>query len=214
MKIEEWIGLFGVVFLLVVVFLAVMPRDAREPPSASGVAAEPVKLTVPQAGFVGSPSPDGGSLPAFPGMGQMLNVAATRPMAPEADLTPVPVPTPTEGAAPAQPGLMPFERAPMVRFTGTIQQITEMPQQDRQMHIWIHAGAGVESHISVGPQWFLSYLGCDLRHDQQVTGKGFRFDRSSLNSNPVIYAKQMLVNGRWCQLRNDEGFALWSNQLR
>ncbi|MBF0154466.1 MAG: hypothetical protein HQL64_12060 [Magnetococcales bacterium] len=208
MKTEEWIGLVGAIFLLVVVVLAVVPWDVRKSSSQSGGGAEGVNLLVPQPGFVGA-LPPGGGASLFPGMGQAIPVAAQTsvPGGP-------PTPTLAEGATVAQPGLMPFEQAPMVRFDGVIQQMTELPQQDRQVHIWIHEGGGRESHVSVGPQWFLNYMGCDLVHDQHVSGKGFRFDRTRLEPDPVIYAKQLLVNGRWCQLRNDEGFALWSNQLR
>jgi hypothetical protein len=29
-----------------------------------------------------------------------------------------------------------------------------------------------------------------------------------------LFAKTIAVNGKTCRLRNDEGFALWSNRLR
>ncbi|MBF0425088.1 MAG: hypothetical protein HQL66_04635 [Magnetococcales bacterium] len=215
MKIGEWIGLGGVVTLLIVLALALSPLEARRIASATGggdgAAGAAVSLLVPQPGFIGPlPATGNGSSP-LAGVGGAINVAA-RAVVP--DTAPPATTTAAEGSVLAQPGLMPFEQAPMVRFDGTIQQITELPQQDQQVHIWVHEPGGRESHISVGPQWFLSYMGCTLTHDMRVSGKGFRFDRTRLDPDPVIYAKQLFVNNRWCQLRNDEGFALWSNQLR
>ncbi|MBF0138445.1 MAG: hypothetical protein H7833_09925 [Magnetococcus sp. DMHC-1] len=214
MKLEEWIGVTGAIFLLGVMALAFYPSDPQKPQTPAGGGGEAINLVVPQPGFVGAP-PAGGTSPAYPGLGQMLNVAAPGNAVPGGTTDPnAATTTATEGGTPIQPGMVPFEQAPMVRFEGTIQQITELPQQDRQVHIWIHEIGGRESHVSVGPKWFLGYLGCDLIHDQRVSGKGFRFDRTRLDPDPVVYAKQLFVNGRWCQLRNDEGFALWSNQLR
>ncbi|OSM08625.1 putative Magnetosome protein MamS [Magnetofaba australis IT-1] len=121
--------------------------------------------------------------------------------------------TQQDGATPAQPGLMPFERAPIKRFSGTIQQITELPRRDQQIHIWVTEPGGRELHVSVAPKWFLQFMGCTLSHDAQVNGRGFKFDRAN-KRDPVVYAKEFTINGRRCQLRNDEGFALWSNKLR
>lgn len=114
--------------------------------------------------------------------------------------------------APAQLGMMPFEQAPQVRFDGKIQQVTEFQQQDGQIHIWIHDQSGRELQISVAPRWFLEYMGCQLTHDIPVAGQGFRFDNQG--ADPLIYAQKIRVNGKNCRLRNDEGFALWSNRLR
>lgn len=112
----------------------------------------------------------------------------------------------------AQPGMVPFEQAPKVKFGGRIQQITELQQRDGQIHIWVHGPGGVEQQISVAPGWFLEYMGCQLTHDLALTGLGFQFDHQG--PDPLIYAQKIVVNGRNCRLRNDEGFALWSNRLR
>ena len=44
-----------------------------------------------------------------------------------------------------------------------------------------------------------------------VNGMAFRFDTAGPDT--PIYARTIKVNGRPCQLRSDEGFALWSNRL-
>ncbi len=111
-----------------------------------------------------------------------------------------------------KPGLMPFEQAPKVRFSGAIQQVSEMPQRDGQMHVTLHDPAGREVHLSVAPDWFLQYMGCSLRHDATISGVGFQFDDSPVGR--VIYVKKLVTGRQTCHLRNDEGFALWSNQLR
>ncbi|MBF0610901.1 MAG: hypothetical protein G8345_16490 [Magnetococcales bacterium] len=122
-------------------------------------------------------------------------------------LTPMPPPI-----TKPKPGLIPFEQAPTVRFKGRIQQVTEMVQRDGQIHIWIHDISGKEMQVSVAPGWYLQYMGCTLGHDTEITGMGFSFDNQG--GDPLIYARQIQINGRNCRLRNDEGFALWSNRLR
>lgn len=112
----------------------------------------------------------------------------------------------------AQPGVMNFEQAPRVRFSGVVQQVSEFRKRDGQIHIWIHTANGKEREISVGPSWFLRYTGCKIAHDTKVSGVGFSFDNKG--QDPVIYAKNIIVNGKKSRLRNDEGFALWSSRLR
>ncbi len=117
----------------------------------------------------------------------------------------------------AQPGMMPFERAPKVRFEGQVQQITEMPQRDGQIHIWLNMPAkgnqrAREQQISIAPGWFLRYMNCTITHDIQLSGIGFQFERK--RPSALIYAQKITIGRKVCQLRNDEGFALWSNKLR
>ena len=112
----------------------------------------------------------------------------------------------------AAEGLVLLQQTPQVNFSGKVQQVTEQPQSDGQLHVWLQDANGAESRISVGPGWFLKYLGCDLTHDAVVDGAGFTYERNG--TSPLIYAKRIRINGRACQLRNDEGFALWSNKLR
>jgi hypothetical protein len=109
-------------------------------------------------------------------------------------------------------GMVLLQKAPRVNFSGQVQQVSEQPQSDGQLHLWLQDPQGKESRISVGPGWFLTYLGCPLRHDATVDGAGFTYEKSG--QVPLIYAKWIRMNGRTCQLRNDEGFALWSNKLR
>ncbi|MBF0291036.1 MAG: hypothetical protein HQK86_02670 [Nitrospinae bacterium] len=143
------------------------------------------------------PSLESSDFAAPPGMQpaqpQMMNVAQTQP-------------------APPTGGLLDFERAPEKAFSGTVQQVSELQQKDGQIHVWLSGPNGVEQEISVGPSWFLRYIGCEIAHDSAISGVGFYFD--NIAKDPVIYAQKITLNGRLCQLRNDEGFALWSNQLR
>ncbi|MBF0283518.1 MAG: hypothetical protein HQL51_03570 [Magnetococcales bacterium] len=134
-------------------------------------------------------------------VGQAATAGGTGPLTPNAPR-----------AAPPQQGMVPFEQAPQMRFDGKIQQLTELQQRDGQIHIWVHDVSGREVEISVAPNWFLAYMGCTLTHDIPVSGVGFRFDQQG--GDPLIYAQRIRVNGKICRLRNDEGFALWSNRLR
>lgn len=115
-------------------------------------------------------------------------------------------------ATPQATGLLDFEQAPEKSFSGTVQQVSELQQKDGQIHVWLNTPTGVEQEISVGPSWFLRYIGCEIAHDSAISGVGFYFD--TITKDPIIYAQKISLNGRVCQLRNDEGFALWSNQLR
>lgn len=121
-----------------------------------------------------------------------------------------------EGVTTAGPGdksgMILLQQAPQMRFNGQVQQVSEQPQSDGQLHLWVQDAQGKELRVSVGPGWFLSYLGCPLRHDAVVEGSGFTFEKSG--QLPLVYAKWIRIDNRTCQLRNDEGFALWSNKLR
>lgn len=124
---------------------------------------------------------------------QMVNVAQTQ-------------------AAPQAAGMLDFEQALDKSFSGQVQQVSETQQKDGQIHVWINTPGGLEQEVSVGPAWFLRYIGCEIGHDVAISGTGFYFDK--IAKDPVIFAQKISFNGRVCQLRNDEGFALWSNQLR
>ncbi len=151
----------------------------------------------PAASVVGMTTVPG----AGPVTAQMIPVAAT--VQPDAGTTVRTTP---------KPGLILLQNAPRINFSGTIQQITEQPQSDGQLHVWVQDAQGLETRISVGPGWFLQYLGCELAHDIPLSGSGFTFQQTG--RNPLVYARKIVVNGKTCQLRNDEGFALWSNKLR
>ena len=165
-------------------------------------------------GVVALFSDGSGSLSA---VSQPESPVPTAPLSPVAGVNPVRMmtvaavqPTPrVDGTAGS--GLMSLGRAPQVNFQGSVQQITEQPQSDGQLHVWLNTPGGQELRISVAPGWFLQYLGCPLQHDIAVSGSGFVFKDVS---NSLVYARKIVVNGKACQLRNDEGFALWSNKLR
>ncbi|MBF0621331.1 MAG: hypothetical protein HQL54_05340 [Magnetococcales bacterium] len=111
-----------------------------------------------------------------------------------------------------QQGIVPLTRLPQVSFSGAIQQISEIAERDGQIHVWVKGPAEEDFHISLAPGWFLEYTGCTLAHDIQVRGAGFQLDKKTPSS--LIYAKKIVINGKPCLLRNDEGFAFWSNKFR
>ncbi|MBF0626964.1 MAG: hypothetical protein HQL91_01965 [Magnetococcales bacterium] len=178
-----WIVVLGMLFLFGVIVAALLPDGFWESGKNRSASRNPSSV-------VGS---NAMTQPALDGL-QMIPVAAVAPAA-------------TNGS-----GLVMLQQAPTVNFSGTVQQISEQPQSDGQLHLWLTAANGQEQRISVGPGWFLKYLGCPLTHDVTVDGSGFSFERGG--TSPLIYAKRIRMNGRICQLRNDEGFALWSNKLR
>ncbi|GMT41910.1 MAG: hypothetical protein IEMM0002_0321 [bacterium] len=128
----------------------------------------------------------------------------------------VPAAALTPGANTKLPGLRNFENFPSVRFEGIVQQVSELPQHDGQIHIWVEppqgGPQGGEQRISVGPEWFLKYTGCAIAHDIKISGVGFLFDKPG--QDPMVYAKKIRIGRKVCRLRNDEGFSLWSNRLR
>ncbi len=192
MKLEEWLTALGLFAVVAVVVFAISPSDLWQ----GGGSAAPASLAV-QAG-------QAGLLPVTGVQPPVQGVAA-------AMVQSVPSTQPLRITRP-QPGLMPFEQAAQVRFSGTIQQISELQQQDGQIHLWLNDPLGQEQHLSVAPAWFLHYMGCSLQHDAAISGTGFRFDKS--NNKALIYVKKLIIGRNVCHMRNDEGFALWSNQLR
>ncbi|MEO5377224.1 MAG: hypothetical protein H7832_05505 [Magnetococcus sp. DMHC-6] len=218
MKPEEWIGVIAVLFLLGVAVAALVPDYVWNPQRYDSTAR-----------MAGSQT---GTLPAM----AQRDLSWASPAA-NATLPANQVPTVTPNSTPKtmnqmnrmpiandaiphvpniptkpQPGIIAFEQAPRERFDGTIQQISEMPERDGQIHIWVSDNTGQEKQISLAPNWFLKYMGCILTHDIPISGIGFRFDQNK--GDALIYARKISVNGRNCILRNDEGFALWSNKLR
>ncbi len=118
------------------------------------------------------------------------------------------------GRKSALPGLVPFSRAKSERFRGSVTRLTSRGENTgwNQIHIWVDNGSGTSKEVSVAPRWFLEYLGCPVQDKSRVRGVGFRFDR--VRPNAELYAKNITVGKKSCRLRTDEGFALWSNQLR
>ncbi|GAB0057879.1 Magnetosome protein MamS [Candidatus Magnetaquicoccaceae bacterium FCR-1] len=185
MGLAEWILVAGAFLMLLIVVIALLPERLweRKPPQTN--------LANGQVGTNALLRPEDQL-----GL-RMIPVAAPR--------------NPPDGGTGAA-GLTQLQQAPTVTFSGTVQQVSEQPQSDGQLHLWITAANGTESRISVGPGWFLKYLGCPLAHDVAVDGSGFSYEKGG--ARPLIYAKRIRINGKVCQLRNDEGFALWSNKLR
>ncbi|CAK0756026.1 putative Magnetosome protein MamS [Gammaproteobacteria bacterium] len=178
----EWLVAGGVLFLAGLLVVALFSDGLRSSPERQPEALAPTPI----------PSPVVGATPV-----RMIPVATVQP-------------TPrVEGAAGS--GVMSLRQAPQVNFKGSVQQMTEQPQSDGQLHVWLNTASGQEQRVSVAPGWFLQFLGCPLQHDIMISGSGFVF--KEVNSN-LVYAKKIVVNGKACQLRNDEGFALWSNKLR
>lgn len=114
----------------------------------------------------------------------------------------------------AMAGMTPFEVAPLKPFRGDVQQMIQRgdPAQWGQVHVLLSDVSGDQVEISLAPRWYLQYLGCALSSGVRVRGMAFDFDGRT--PSPVLYAKDLTVQGTKCRLRNDEGFALWSNQLR
>ena len=197
MKFEEWLTVLGFFAVIAVMVLAILPENLWQT-QRSGV--NQVDAAV-QVGLL--PDLPGGRAWQQPPV-QGVAVAAVRPL-PNVNGV-------QKRTTRPKPGLMPFEQAARVRFSGTIQQISELQRQDGQIHVWLNDPQGKEQHLSVAPSWFLHYMGCTLRHDAAISGVGFQFDKTRKGS--VTYVKKLVIGKTVCHLRNDEGFALWSNQLR
>ena len=59
----------------------------------------------------------------------------------------------------------------------------------------------------MAPQSYLNQIGCPSFDGARISGIGFVFDAGRPNAE--LYAKSVLVGGRTCKLRDDEGLALW-----
>ena len=114
----------------------------------------------------------------------------------------------------AMTGLTPFTKAKSQRFQGRIDMVLVRGADVGwgQVHIWVRNGLDSPQQISLAPNWYLKYLGCPTAENMQVKGAAFDFD--TIQPSDKLYAKTITVNGTTCRLRNDEGFALWSNRLR
>lgn len=195
MKAENWIVTVGILFMLIIAVFAFIPEDYVDidmPSPPERIALNPA----PDIFMNNSPMME---MPPYVGqpMGRamMQNAAAAQ-----------------QGAGSVSPGLRAFERAPTVKFNGIVQQVSEMQQHDGQIHIWVDNAQGVETRVSIGPDWFLKYTGCKIAHDITISGVGFMFERAG--KDPLVYARKIRIDNKVCRLRNDEGFALWSNRLR
>ncbi|CAK0756287.1 Magnetosome protein MamS [Azospirillaceae bacterium] len=113
----------------------------------------------------------------------------------------------------AIPGLTPFSAAKTERFSGNVTQVAVLGSDIGwgQVHATIVDSNNGVRLISLAPIWFLQNLGCRVAQNDRVTGIAFRFDAPG--PGIPLYARIITINGRPCQLRSDEGIALWSNRL-
>jgi hypothetical protein len=123
-------------------------------------------------------------------------------------------PAPAWGRNAAMPGLIPFTRASSQRYRGRVVRTVSRGSEIGwgQVHILVDDGSGPSQEVSLAPEWYLRYLGCSITDNARVRGLAFKFDETRPDVD--LYAKTITVNGKTCRLRNDEGFALWSNRLR
>ncbi|KAF0116376.1 MAG: hypothetical protein FD149_1423 [Rhodospirillaceae bacterium] len=111
-------------------------------------------------------------------------------------------------------GLVPFTRAVTQKYSGKVVSVAALGGDIGwgQVHVWMNDAAGQVQQLSLAPDWYIAYLWCTVTEDTFIDGIAFRFD--PMPSSGMLYAKTVIVNGLECRLRNDEGFALWSNQLQ
>ncbi|KAF0191439.1 MAG: hypothetical protein FD165_1773 [Gammaproteobacteria bacterium] len=219
MKPEQWITSLGLIFIIGLIIGALLPDNFWDRQHQGGrngvghrlahVVQDAGPVDAPQAPYPQQPTvagaawPQTGTAPDAMGGGmQQFSGLATAP-APQVQARNI-----------AAVGLIPFEAGTTRRYEGQVQQITVRGADLdwSQVHILVADPAGAAREISLAPDWYLLYMGCMVSQNTRVAGLAFQFDR--VTSNPVLYAKDIVISGRKCQLRNDEGLALWSNQLR
>jgi hypothetical protein len=215
MKPEQWVTSLGVIFIVGLIVGALLPDDFWEREhhgnshgvthQLSHVVQRAVPVEVPRA-----------PAPQQPGVAQIVwpqgpGVAGGMQQFSAADVAPA---APVQARNIAAVGLMPFEPGATHRYRGQVRQVmVRGADLDwSQVHIAVADSAGVAREISLAPDWYLLYMGCMVSPDTRVSGLAFQFDTTS--ADPVLYARDIVVGGRKCQLRNDGGLALWSNQLR
>ena len=189
MKADHWVLAAGAVFCIGLVGVALFPDDFRDD-DGHGALVNPVGVSLGPSG----PAPVGPDV--FAGTGAMV---------------PPPRAWPQNAAL---PGLVPFTRASTERFRGDVVRaaIRGGDLGWGQVYVWVSGGPGREQEISLAPDWYLQYQGCAVSEGMKIRGVAFKFDK--IRPDAEIYAKTISVNGTTCRLRNDEGFALWSNQLQ
>ncbi len=219
MKPEQWITSLGIIFVIGLIIGALLPDNFwdRQHQGNRNVVGHRLAHVVQDAGPVDAPQapdtqqpaavqaawPQTSTTPDATGGGmQQFSGVATAPAAP------------VQARNIAAVGLVPFEAGTTRRYEGQVQQIMVRGADVdwSQVHVVVADPAGAAREISLAPDWYLLYLGCMVNPNTPVAGIAFQFDR--VTSNPVLYAKDIVISGRKCQLRNDEGLALWSNQLR
>ena len=116
-----------------------------------------------------------------------------------------------QAVAVAMPGLRPFVAAKPLQFAGRVTQVLSVGGDVGwgQVHIWINDGSGTLREISLAPQSYLDQIGCPAFDNARGSGIGYLFDPGRPNAE--LYARDILVAGTTCRLRDDEGLALWMN---
>ena len=180
-----------------VLIAAVVSDEGLEHPDFDG-SGRLIAEAVGAGAGVGTPGLNAPQMPEMPQGGQMRAAALGAPAAAPGGI----------------PGLVPFARPAQERFSGRVTQVTALGAEAGwgQVHITVlDETTGVSRTVSLAPTWYLQYQGCAVMQNYQVSGAAFRFDAPG--ADVPFYARTIKVNGRPCQLRSDEGFALWSNRL-
>ncbi|MFN3076728.1 MAG: hypothetical protein ABT940_07605 [Alphaproteobacteria bacterium] len=218
-RTEHAILAAGAVFVVAVIGAAMIPDDVWE--RSGGEAGVVIAHAVGAGGGIANPAMihpvapmapmaagqvQGQVMGEAPGGGMAMNVAGAA--------TPAQAPGGAWGRGSATRGLIPFTRAKTQPFSGRVASMVVLGGDVGwgQVHIWVGDVGQPVQQVSLGPDWYLNYLGCAVAENAMVRGIAFKFD--NLQSNVELYAKTLTVNGLECRLRNDEGFALWSNQLQ
>ena len=198
MRLERIVLGSGAVLGIFVMIAAVLSDEGIEHPDFSD-SGQLIAEAVGAGASVGTPGLNAPQMPEAIQGGQMQPVAL--PGAP---------PVSAQGI----PGLVPFAQPVKARFAGRVTQVTALGAEAGwgQVHITVlDETTGMSRQVSLAPTWYLQYLGCGVMQNYQVKGEAFLFDAPG--ADVPLYARTIMVNGRPCQLRSDEGFALWSNRM-
>ncbi len=197
MRLEKIVMGSGAALGVLVLIAAVVADDFGEQPDFNDQGKLIAEAIGAGAGF-GTPGLNAPQLPEGAPVGGMMQPAAIAP-------------TPN---TPGIPGLVPFVKPTQERFSGQVTQVMALGAETGwgQVHITIQDDVtGASRLVSLAPTWYLQYQGCTVTQNARVNGMAFRFDAPG--TDVPLYARTIKVNGRPCQLRSDEGFALWSNRL-
>lgn len=108
--------------------------------------------------------------------------------------------------------MQPMKVGATEHYQGRITQVINRdPGGWGQIHLMVQSG-GRQQEVSLAPEWYLTFQGCNLKNGQQVDGEAFRFDK--VRPTAPVYARHITVNGIRCRLRTLDGLALWSDQPR
>ena len=200
MRAEHWILSLAAVFGVFIVMAAMLPDDLWEEDLRRS--SKLMANTVGKGG--GIPGPALGMAPGYPKGGAGPAIAGRQPASRGAPW----------GRNVAIPGLVPFSRASTERFQGKIVHTVSLGVDVGwgQVHVWVDGAPPSPREVSLAPDWYLQYMGCPVQENAWVEGIAFVFDKKRPDAE--LYAKTITVNGKMCRLRNDEGFALWSNRLQ